>query len=733
MAAPGSCTPPCSLEAPLPGFPKAILQAEVQGKYLCSECEDLLRRPFQAQCGHRYCAYCLKKLVGSGPLPCAACLREGLYEEGVSILDSGTAFPDNAARREVESLPAACLRKDCPWKGTVKEYEAHEEACPKFPLTCNGCGKTDVPRESFAEHVRSCGRFRVPCRFRPVGCGEVLENEALPLHEAQNFPEHLGLLLNFALRLAGGPDSDPHLFGAPHSAPDPHLFGAPDLVQDPQLVQEPRLLGAPHSAKDPCLVRDPHLFGAPDLVQEPHLIGAPNSVQDPHLARDPHLLGATHSAQDPHLIGAPNLAQDPHLARDPHLLGATHSTPDPHFLGARNSAKEPHSPPDPRLLGAPHPVKEPHSAPDPHLLGAPHPIRGPNSAQDPHLVKDPRFLGAPNPSQAPHPIRGHNSAPDPHFLGAPHSAPDPHPIRGPDSAPDPHLVKDPRFLGAPNPSQAPHPIRGHNSAPDPHFPGAPHSAPDPQPIRGPDLAPDPHVLGAPAPHPLGAPHWAALELKASTLEKIVCVLNREVERLAAESAQERRRDEERAAALTHKIQSLERNLARKEAALAEVESALRRAEEATYDGVLIWKVEEVGRKRQEAVTGRAPAVFSPAFYTSRYGYKMCLRLYLNGDGSGRNTHLSLFFVLMKGPNDALLKWPFNQKVTLMLLDQDHREHVIDAFRPDVTSSSFQRPIGELNVASGCPLFCPLSKMAARDSYIRDDTLFIKAIVDLTGL
>lgn len=58
------------------------------------------------------------------------------------------------------------------------------------------------------------------------------------------------------------------------------------------------------------------------------------------------------------------------------------------------------------------------------------------------------------------------------------------------------------------------------------------------------------------------------------------------------------------------------------------------------------------------LTGASPA----AFYTSRYGYKMCLRIYLDGDGTGRGTHLSLFFVVMKGPNDALLRWPFNQKV-----------------------------------------------------------------------
>lgn len=56
----------------------------------------------------------------------------------------------------------------------------------------------------------------------------------------------------------------------------------------------------------------------------------------------------------------------------------------------------------------------------------------------------------------------------------------------------------------------------------------------------------------------------------------------------------------------------------------------------------------------------------PAFYSSKYGYKMCLRLYLNGDGSGRSTHLSLFFVVMRGKYDALVKWPFSQKVRHVL-------------------------------------------------------------------
>lgn len=70
------------------------------------------------------------------------------------------------------------------------------------------------------------------------------------------------------------------------------------------------------------------------------------------------------------------------------------------------------------------------------------------------------------------------------------------------------------------------------------------------------------------------------------------------------------------------------------------------------------------RQIDRGLMSRAESLFPflSAFYTSKYGYKMCLRIYLNGDGTGRGSHLSLFFVVMRGLSDALLKWPFNQKV-----------------------------------------------------------------------
>lgn len=519
-------SPPGSLDLNQPGFKKEILGTKLEVKYLCSECKNILRRPFQAQCGHRYCSHCLRKIVSSGPQKCAACIQEGLFEEGISILESSTAFPDNAARREVESLPAICNNNECSWRGTIKEYEAthegkcpfmltpcpackqlirvsdkdwhnerecperklncrycklsfyfpdikaHDEICPKFPMTCEGCGKKKIPREKLPDHVKSCGRCRVPCRYLVAGCTEMVENDKCLEHETKFLPEHLAKVWEFI---------------------QPHRK---EIIDVTQRLGSMSMQGSPAS------------------------------------------------------------------------LTALHSTPE--------------------------------------------------------------------------------------------------------------------FAKAPDLQRK----------------------------------------------------LETLEKKSTVMENIVCVLNKEVERASVvteEAIKLRRTDQEKIDNLTNKVRQLERTLGQKDLQLVELETRLQEAELSTFDGIFIWKIPEFAKKRQDAIVGRCPAMFSPPFYTSKYGYKMCLRIYLNGDGTGRGTHLSLFFVVMKGPSDALLRWPFNQKVTLMLLDQNNREHIIDAFRPDITSSSFQRPVSEMNIASGCPLFCPLAKLEGKNSYIGKDTIFIKAIVDLSGL
>ncbi|CAF4944141.1 unnamed protein product [Rotaria sp. Silwood1] len=90
---------------------------------------------------------------------------------------------------------------------------------------------------------------------------------------------------------------------------------------------------------------------------------------------------------------------------------------------------------------------------------------------------------------------------------------------------------------------------------------------------------------------------------------------------------------------------------------------------------------------------------------------------------------------MRGPNDAILKFPFNYKVTFCLYDQTpQQQHIIDSFRPDIKSNSFQRPRSEMNIASGIPKFFPLTMIQQEGNpYVREDTMFIKVMVDFDDM
>ena len=86
---------------------------------------------------------------------------------------------------------------------------------------------------------------------------------------------------------------------------------------------------------------------------------------------------------------------------------------------------------------------------------------------------------------------------------------------------------------------------------------------------------------------------------------------------------------------------------------------------------------------------------------------MCAKICLNGNGLGKGTHLSLLFVMFRGEYDVLQTWPFQKKLTMMLLNQGNGEHIIDVFYSDPLSSSFKRPKSDMNIACGFPLFVPL--------------------------
>ncbi|XP_033642803.1 TNF receptor-associated factor 3-like [Asterias rubens] len=229
---------------------------------------------------------------------------------------------------------------------------------------------------------------------------------------------------------------------------------------------------------------------------------------------------------------------------------------------------------------------------------------------------------------------------------------------------------------------------------------------------------------------------AVLDRRTETLQQVLAVLSNELEAVHSKVSALQQQNtylKEFTEKQEKRLQSQDQMLTLKNIALAEQELRIQALEASSYDGVLLWKINEVRRRRQEGVSGKTTSFYSPVFYTSRHGYKLSARIYLNGDGLGKHTHMSLFFVVMRGRHDALLPWPFHQKVTFMLMNQNNREHVIDAFRPDPASSSFKRPNSDMNVASGCPLFIAQEVLDSTDSFIKDDTMFVKVVVDTVGL
>lgn len=54
-----------SLDCPnsFPGIPLSVLTVPMENKYKCQQCHLVLRKPVQAQCGHRFCVHCFKQLT----------------------------------------------------------------------------------------------------------------------------------------------------------------------------------------------------------------------------------------------------------------------------------------------------------------------------------------------------------------------------------------------------------------------------------------------------------------------------------------------------------------------------------------------------------------------------------------------------------------------------------------------------------------------------------------------
>ncbi len=129
--------------------------------------------------------------------------------------------------------------------------------------------------------------------------------------------------------------------------------------------------------------------------------------------------------------------------------------------------------------------------------------------------------------------------------------------------------------------------------------------------------------------------------------------------------------------------------------------------------------------------------YSPPFYTSYSGYKMCLSVYANGFGDGADTHVSMRASLMKGDNDDTLTWPFTGSVTVELLNQvENKNHQKKTFTFPAHHKAGKRVMDNERAEQGWgyPQFIPHAALNynanTNTQYLKDDTLVFGVSVEV---
>ena len=126
---------------------------------MCSECELVLRDPYQTDCGHIYCNQCIAEIEDR---PCRICL---------SPVRSRAISKDYQRERRVLELSVRCYEKGCPWTGELRDLEIHI-------------------REQCAFNI-------VKCEYGYAGCMVVMSAKKMREHLENKSHHHLSLISKY--------------------------------------------------------------------------------------------------------------------------------------------------------------------------------------------------------------------------------------------------------------------------------------------------------------------------------------------------------------------------------------------------------------------------------------------------------------------------------------------------------------------------------------------------------
>ena len=140
-------------------------------------------------------------------------------------------------------------------------------------------------------------------------------------------------------------------------------------------------------------------------------------------------------------------------------------------------------------------------------------------------------------------------------------------------------------------------------------------------------------------------------------------------------------------------------------------------------GKLIFKLTEYQKKKDNNEITE-----SPSFYTSPEGYHVCLIVNANGEGNGKQTHVSVFVKILEGEHDDTLKWPFTGTYVFELLNQlEDKNHYTSTIN---IGNEHKANVGVLGW--GYTEFI-LHSILSHDpfintQYLKDDTLYFRVTV-----
>lgn len=124
--------------------------------------------------------------------------------------------------------------------------------------------------------------------------------------------------------------------------------------------------------------------------------------------------------------------------------------------------------------------------------------------------------------------------------------------------------------------------------------------------------------------------------------------------------------------------------------------------------------------------------WSPPFYTHPQGYKMCLKVFPNGNRSGEHTHMSVYVNILKGEFDDKLQWPFRGDFTIRLLRNNsetwYYEKVV-SFTERVHPRVAGRVIkgDKLVQGFGIDQFIPQDSLTSSSGYVQDNSLRFRVL------